>query len=197
MMKEMGKVVQRAGAVAALVLAVVALPKPAHALPVIGGQLFATGGDVTAELLPSSAFFVSELKLFSPLPETSVFFNTDPVGTTVNLGAFPAGTELIFGIVVNDTESPLTGIFTFKTGPGSRNPDGVEHAQVDFIGPGEAIVEFEDQMATDPFYDGDLNDLRFRFHGVIPQGVIPEPASLSLMGLGLSGLGFGRVRRKK
>lgn len=128
-----------------------------RAAAVIGGQLFATGGDVTVEVLPATAGFVSELRLYSPGPERLIALNTD-VGTIVNLGSFTAGEELIFGIYVRDTGD------TFKMGPASRNTDNLEHAGVNSTGLGEAIVGFEDLLDGG---DRDYDDNVFKFTGGI------------------------------
>ena len=57
-------------------------------------------------------------------------------GTTLNLGTFDAGTELIFGLSVQETSE------VFFTGVGSRNADGLAHAWLDesFGAEGEALV---------------------------------------------------------
>lgn len=170
----------------------VSLGWPLHAqAATIGGQLFSTGGDVTVEVLPASAGFTSELHLFSPGPDRFIATNRD-VGTIVDLGSFPIGEELLFGIFVRNT-----GI-TYFMGPGSRNPDGIPHAGVEVLGAGHAIVGFEDLFGGG---DRDYDDNVFRFRGGIvdeppPSGgpAIPEPGSAALIGLGLLG---GTLRRRK
>lgn len=137
-------------------LLLLALPS-LRAAGVIGGQLFATGGNVTVEVRPASAGYVSELRLYSPGPERFIALNTD-VGTIVNLGSFTAGAELLFGIYVRDTGD------TFKMGPASRNSDNLEHAGVESTGPGQAIVGFEDLLGGG---DLDYDDNVFRFTGGI------------------------------
>ncbi len=133
--------------------------------PQIGGQLYATGGDILVEVLPATAGYTSELWLFSPAPARYIALNHD-VGTIVNLGSFPAGTELIFRIYVREEES------SFYTGPGSRNPDGLPHAAVESEGPGLAIVGFEDLYGGG---DLDYDDNVFRFTGgIAPLGCISD-----------------------
>lgn len=132
--------------------------RPASAAPVLGGQLYGTGGEVTVTVLPHTAGLVSELRLCTPGYERFIALNTD-TGTIVNLGSFPAGLELIFCIFV-----PATGR-TYYMGPAERNPDGVIHATVDVLGPGQAQVGFEDLFGGG---DRDYDDNNFSFTGVIP-----------------------------
>lgn len=130
--------------------------------PVLGGQLFSTGKDVQVKVLPATAGFTSELWLFSPEPRRFIVTNRD-VGTIVNLGRFPVGVELVFGIVVRDTGN------TFLMGPGYRNPDGIAHAVVEFLGPGIATVGFEDILGGG---DKDFDDNVFELSG----GIAPSRA---------------------
>ena len=138
-------------------------PPPALSAPELGGQLFSSGQPVEVQVLPASAGFTSELWLFEPGPARRIATNRD-VGLVVSLGTFPAGAELIFGIVVLNTGN------TFKMGPGDRNPDGIPHAIVDFLEPGRAQVGFEDLFGGG---DRDYNDNMFEFRG----GIIEEPPS--------------------
>ncbi len=138
-----------------------AATSPCSAAPILGGQLFSTGGDVMVEVMPATAGFVSELHISSPAPDRFIALNTD-VGTVVNLGSFPAGVELIFTIFVRNTGN------TFSMGPAVRNPDGIVHAGVDNTAPGVAIVGFEDLLGGG---DLDYDDNVFRFTG----GIAPLP----------------------
>lgn len=148
-----------AGLTTALVSAgLLALAGPAAASPVLGGQVFGTGGPVTVEVLPAEAGYTSELRLCQP-GEAQVFLATNrDVGSVVPVGTFPSGTELVFCIYVRNTGQ------TYYMGPMSRNPDNVIHAAVDFTGPSEATVGFEDTWGAG---DRDYNDNVFRFTGVI------------------------------
>jgi len=203
------------------VLLVVAIgPGRAFASPILGAQLFSTGGPVTATFLGQSAGFTNDLYLFAagnllhPLPLTGVvgpgyaeagliFSNhTNLPGDTINLGSFAAGTELVFGIFVRDTG------FTYFLGPGSRNPDSIEHGVVDnglappsfpsFLPPppGSIAIGFEDIFGGG---DRDFDDLAFAFTNVVGvptprNGSAPEPATLVLLGGGLAVAGW-RLRR--
>lgn len=147
----------------------------ASAEPVLGGQLFSTGGVVSVEVLPATASLTSELYLFEPGPAQLLATNRD-VGTIVEIGPFPVGAELIFGIRVNGNE--------FRLGPAERNPDDLVHAQVDFVLPDVAVVGFEDL-----FNGGDLDydDNVFRFSGrIAPEAPleIPEPLPLPVVDAG-------------
>jgi hypothetical protein len=141
---------------------------PLSAAPIIGGQLYSTGGDVTVEVMPATASLVSELHLSSPGPDRFIALNTD-VGTTINLGSFPAGTELIFSIYVRQEDD------TFFMGPATRNPDNVIHAAVDNVAPGEAIVGFEDLLGGG---DLDYDDNVFRFTGGIAPLACPPDSTV-------------------
>ena len=130
--------------------------------PVLGGQLFSTGGQITIEVLPATAGLTSTLYLMEP-ERVRVATNRD-VGSTVVIGPYGSGEELVFGIDVGGQE--------FRLGPGARNPDGIEHGVVDFAADGCALVGFEDLFGGG---DRDYDDNRFRFCGGIAAEVPEDP----------------------
>ena len=84
---------------AALLFAVPPQPATAQAGPVLGGQLFSSGGLVEIEVKPATAALTSELWLLEPGPEIFIATNRE-VGKVVEIGPFDSGDELIFGIRV-------------------------------------------------------------------------------------------------
>ena len=185
-------------------LGVLAMPRPASAGMVIGQQLFATGGAVTAQFMGHTAGFNSDLFLYADdlttlLYPGAIFNNhTTPPGTQVNLGTFASGTELVFAIRVNTTGN------LFFMGGASRNGDNRAHGAVDNglppqfpdygapIPAGFTGVGFEDIFGGG---DNDFDDLGFAFNAVRTTQA-PEPASLALLALGLAGAGVRRMRRR-
>jgi hypothetical protein len=212
-MTEFGEAVRMKRIVAtlfgALVVSVLAVA-PAQAASIVGAQLIADGGLVTAVFLGKSAGFTNDLYLFdasnlsTPLPVTGVvgpgygapgliFTNqTSPIGSRVNLGSFAAGTELVFGIYVRNTGN------TFFMGPGSRNPDGIAHGAIDngALPAGSIAVGFEDLFNGGDF---DYNDLGFAFSSVRSVQTVsnPEPGTMLLLGSGLAGVIARAQRRAK
>jgi hypothetical protein len=165
------------------------VPYPDAGTPVPAGQeLFATGGDVTLTYAGhASAAFSSFLFIVSPSsPYNSaanpIFANqTTPLGTTLDLGAFPAGTELEFAIHVTYYGY---GISDWYTGPGSRNADDTVHAYLanDYPTSGSTYVGFEDTQHG--YADYNYQDFQFTATGLTT--VVPEPSpawSLALLGL--------------
>lgn len=147
----------------------VATPPPAAAsTTVLGGQLYASGGDVTVTILPSDAGFTSELWIESPGTPHEIGIRTQ-VGLVADLGTFPAGQELIFSI-----HEPRDGGNIFYTGPASRNADGIVHDQVIWNSPTDAIVEFEDFFGGG---DRDYNDAIFEMKGGITQNSAVGPTA--------------------
>lgn len=120
----------------------------------LGTQLFAGNRDISVEILPgSTAGITSFLSLYSP---TRIGIGTNRQGGhRVSLGTFTPGMELIFGINAAGN--------VFLTGPGSRNGDGLAHAQVHYRSPGVADIGFEDLFGGG---DRDYDDNLFRFYGL-------------------------------
>jgi hypothetical protein len=142
--------------------------------------------DIIATYRGNSAAYSNDLYLDSPGGPIFIFNNhASAVGSTVNLGSFDIGTELLFRLHVNDTG------YDFFTGPASRNPDGKAHARVqENWMPNETLVSFED-LFNGPFH---YNDLSFSFTNVTAAPV-PVPAAVWLFGSGLAGLlGFKRKK---
>jgi len=176
---------------AAIGTALVLLAMTAHAFPIAapgteGLSVIVSGTNhVMATYEGNSAAYSDDLLL-----NGSLIFNNHatPVGTTIDLGSFTPGTELIFQLYVNNTGD------SFYTGPASRNPDSHTHARVqaDWL-PGTTLVSFED-LYTGPF---NFNDLSFSFTNTTSGPVsVPEPNPLVLMlaGIGIVGL-MARSRR--
>jgi hypothetical protein len=117
----------------------------------LGGQFFTTGGIVQVEILPAEAVFKNFIALAAP---RRIDIGTNKqAGKVVTLGAFPAGAELRFEIIVSETGA------IFSTGPGSRNIDGQPHAVVQCVGNGVANIGFEDKINSD---DLDYDDAVFQ-----------------------------------
>lgn len=170
---------------------------PASAIPILGGELFYTGGDVTVESLPVSSGYVSELGLYDSTFSRLLFLLVDePPGVSVTFDpgtdfGFAVGDELIFGIRITSGDAVTPTGTEFFMGAAARNPDGVMHANVDDVGGGMFIVSFEDILGGG---DLDYDDNRFLFSGGIR--AMNEPATLALLGFGLVAAAIARRRRR-
>ena len=181
------------------------IPLAAHALPIAiagteGLNVLVAGSPIIATYQGNSASYSNDLYLMLDSSGHSVddgnlandlfIFNnhSSAVGSTVNLGSYALGSELMFRLFVNNTGD------NFFTGAASRNPDLHTHARVQAGWmPNETLVSFED-LNRGPY---NYNDLSFSFTNTAasPGSAIPEPASLAIFGIGLVGLGF--MRRSK
>lgn len=115
---------------------------------------------VTVTFLGSSSGYQNELWLDSPESIRLAQAWSDAVGTTTHLGPYAEGTELVLGIYVTDTGDH------FKSGPGSRNADGVEHVSVTYEGGCAWRIGFEDLYGGG---DLDYNDVELRIEGMLKQ----------------------------
>ena len=179
---------------AVLFAVILGIGQRAQAAPVLGDLLFYTGGDVTVKALPVNSGFTSQLGLYDPAfnLKIALTFDEPPFpaqpAITFNPGAlgFAVGDELMFGINV------LNNGNKFFMGPAARNADNVIHAGVDNIGGGIYVVGFEDLFGGG---DRDYDDNRFQFEGAVSTAAVPEPATLSLLALGMLPAARRRARQ--
>jgi hypothetical protein len=172
-----------------------------------------------------SAIFESDLALSTPSNGLGDFFDNYTAGlrySIVDLGTFAAGTELIFRLKVNDTQTST--IRNYFSGAASRNPDNLPHSTVIQLtnnditaiesglvnipgliaqAPGTylrapagmaSLVGFEDSFNYSA--DNDFNDLMILGYNLGPTNPVPEASiyALFLAGIGVVGL-MARRRR--
>jgi ABC-type proline/glycine betaine transport system substrate-binding protein len=165
-------------------------PAPAYTFDLSGLSLFVVDAntDVTVTYLSKDASYTHDLSL-SSLGTTIIDTGTDSTSTTVNLGSFAVGTEMIFKLFVNNTQ------LSFFSGAASNNIDGVVHTGMDQTTVADRVVMgFEDLLLENT--DNDYNDLVFSVSNVNAVSAVPEPATLALMLGGLGLVGFMASRRK-
>lgn len=158
--------------------------------PILGGSLLvAADGNVQVEFLGSDAGYFNTLYLDTPsaVGAAKVFDKSSALHSTVDLGHFAGGTELVFRLFVRNTG------LTYFSGDPSRNSDGLPHAlAVTTFQDGSFLttVGFEDLRGGG---DKDYNDFMFSLTNVVdPPARVPEPSVLLLLGCGLAGLYFQR-----
>ena len=168
-----------------LVLGLLVLPSFAQATG-IGESLFVQDtGNVSVTFAGSNAGYTSNLYH----GDTFLFSNRATPGTTISLGNFEAGTELVFRLEVQNTGQ------IFNTGEGINS-------KVESFGDSSSRIGWEDQAGGG---DRDYNDLVFDFTNTSAGGsqtnggniANPEPSTIILFGSGLLALGAWRLRKKK
>lgn len=156
----------------------------------LGGQIFSTGEEeIKVKIIGDQGSYNHELFL-------SLTGKPSNVGQSFTLqGAYPKGAELIFG-----TRVQQTGL-SYEIGPGSRNPDGIRHANVSFydFDPNKSVnvanVGFEDLFGGG---DKDYNDFKFQVTGGIKPTAAPEPSSaIGTLAFGVLGAGYMLNRKLK
>jgi len=165
-----------------------------------GFPIVTAGGTVTAVYEGNTASYSNDLYLernadgtpgMDGIQSNDLFiFNnhTSLVGSSVVLGDFAAGLELVFRLHVNNTAED------FYSGLATRNPDGLAHARVqnEYL-PGTTLVSFEDLLNT-PEAPGGYNDLSFTFTNTRNTAVPDGGATALLLGAGLAGVTLLRRR---
>jgi len=144
----------------------------------LGNQLYSTGlEDVRVTITPANEpTDRAAIYLVSPGNKRLIASNYD--NKSVNLGRLEAG-EIVIGV-----EAPSENNAFYKTGEGSRNPDGLRHAVVRRKPDGSVEVKFETSLhnpATDWNWDripgrrGVLEDVMLTFTGgVTADANVPE-----------------------
>ncbi len=136
----------------------------------VGAQLYAADDttDVSVDFAFSDAGYENVFRLDSPRTVALGNSKTTKVGTSWTLGKFATNQELIFADVANGR--------TYKTGPASRNPDGIVHGAISLKNSTgtyhKYLITFED------FYGGgdkDYNDVEFYVNGNVSLNVVPTP----------------------
>lgn len=161
----------------------------------VGMKIIVTSTDnVLATYLGNSAMYSNDLYLGDRL----IFNNQDTVApTTIDLGSFAVGTELVFTMKVAQTGD------VFSSGDGSRNSDKLAHARVqqDWQG-GASLVSFEDLLGNPEGLNG-YNDMSFSLTHTATSlknvadvaTPVPEPETYGML---LAGLGLiGAIGRRK
>lgn len=150
-----------------------------------GPFIVGSTGEVQATFLGHTAAYSNDLYFSTDTINWTYLFNnhSSPIGQTLSLGNFVAGTELFFKIHVNNTGND------FYSGPGWNNADGLVHVAAETVGI-DTFVGFEDLYGGG---DQDYDDVRYSFRNV---AAVPEPETWAMMvaGLGVAGLASRRRR---
>lgn len=110
---------------------------------ILGGQILATGEAVEVKVLSEfTGLFDNDICLVSPGSVNCFAMSNLDGGKVVQLGTFPAGTELLLGIVTHNTINNT--LDRFYMGPACRNFDAAVHNFVQTPPSGAVRVGFED-----------------------------------------------------
>jgi hypothetical protein len=170
------------------------IPYPNIGTPAAPTSFIATGtGPVEAYFYGQTAGFDSVIGLWVNGVNTGIYGlpnHASPYGASLNFGNVNSGDTLEFELYVYNL-----GYSWFSTA--SDNSDGLNHTySTAFAGdsfiPAGTYVGFEDLPGGG---DLDYDDHQFVFTNV--SSVVPEPASLALLGSGLLGAGLVAARRRK
>jgi len=122
-----------------------------------GARLVVTrAATITVTYLGTDAGYSSDLWLYAPEEVRLARGHQSDVGHQVTLGPYARGTELIFGIFVNDTGD------TWQSGEASRNSDGQVHGAITYNDDCSWAIGFEDLEGGG---DRDYNDILLRVEG--------------------------------
>ena len=165
-----------------------------QAITISGGALYADANEqILLTFDHSDAAHYDLMLLSSPVEMTTFNNRTSVSGQSMNLGSFNAGTELVFRLDVTEKSGQSYSWFSGNSG---RNTDNTDHIQFTQIGANTWRIGWEDLSLFDSGYDGDYNDLIVTITGV-QCPVVPEPATVALVGIGAGLIGaFSRRRRR-
>lgn len=131
-------------------------------------KLIVLSGDVILTVLRGEAAAFNNLVGLASPGDTDLYFSKDETeGTHFNLGTFESGTELVFRISTPLVGGGTSGNKTYFTGPGSRNPDGLVHANVVQVAENIFWVGWEDLFFGG---DRDYDDVFFQVCGDLTAG---------------------------